>query len=114
MRGSSSSIFGHKEDVPEEKKNDTKADGDLGPEDLLRILQNPEMAALLKTLAKAMDKWLLQIITYEVGRAAIAALLLDHKGISQTGSLHIIQKKINEYVEWLNNMVYIIGIRRYQ
>ena len=28
----------------------------LGPEDLLRILQNPEMAALLKTLAKAMEK----------------------------------------------------------
>ena len=47
---------GHKEEVPEEKKNDAKADGDLGPEDLLRILQNPEMAALLKTLAKAMDK----------------------------------------------------------
>lgn len=47
---------GHKEEVPEEKKKDAKSDGDLGTEDLLRILQNPEMAALLKTLAKAMDK----------------------------------------------------------
>ena len=44
---------GHKGDEPEEKA--AKPDGDLGPEDLLRILRNPEMAALLKTLAKAMD-----------------------------------------------------------
>ena len=41
---------------PEPEKEAAKPDGDLGPEDLLRILQNPEMAALLKTLAKAMEK----------------------------------------------------------
>ena len=47
---------GHKADEPEPEKVAAKPDGDLGPEDLLRILQNPEMAALLKTLAKAMEK----------------------------------------------------------
>ena len=47
---------GHKSDESEPEKEAAKTDGDLGPEDLLRILQNPEMAALLKTLAKAMEK----------------------------------------------------------
>ena len=49
-------FYSGESDQAEAKETPQESEKNIGPEDLMKILQNPEMAELLKTLVKAMDK----------------------------------------------------------
>ncbi len=57
---------GHKGDDSEPEKKAAKTDGDLGPEDLLRILQNPEMAAFLIPILRLFIIPLIRVVLFRM------------------------------------------------
>ena len=49
-------FYSGESDQAEAKEAPQEPEKNIGPEELMKIMQNPEMAELLKTLVKAMDK----------------------------------------------------------